>query len=117
MPASESALLDRQLWVDRAHNGHWDGNVRRLRSFVRQLVAIAERPSDPEFPGWGARLLEQMDVIAEPNIGARVSRDTLVEALGRNQWNQRATARVLGITEGGIRHLMRRLSIQRPEMA
>jgi transcriptional regulator with GAF, ATPase, and Fis domain len=84
---------------------------------VRQLVSIGERPSDPDFPGWAERLLEKLDVIAEPNIGAHVSRDTLVEALGRNQWNQRATARGLGITEGGVRHQMRRLGIQRPGLA
>jgi DNA-binding NtrC family response regulator len=117
LPASELAVIDQHLWVDRAHNGQWAGNVRRLRSFVRQLVAVAERPSDPEFPVWADRLLERMDIIQEPNIGARLSRESLVDALARNQWNQRATARNLGITEGGVRHLMRRMGVQRPEAA
>jgi transcriptional regulator with GAF, ATPase, and Fis domain len=114
VPLADLSLLNRQLWVDRAHNGHWAGNVRQLRSFVHRLVAIAERPSDPEFSGWADRLLEQIDVIHEPNVGGKMTREALVAALERNLWNQRATARDLGITEGGIRHLMRRWGVQRP---
>lgn len=117
VPVSELSLLGRQLWVERAINGHWAGNVRQLRSFVHRLVAIADRPSEPDFPGWAERLLEQIDIIHEPNVGARVSRDALLTALERNSWNQRATARDLGITEGGVRHLMRRFEVQRPEAA
>lgn len=117
VPVSDLGFLGRQLWVERAINGHWAGNVRQLRSFVHRLVAIADRPSEPDFPGWAERLLEQIDVIHEPNVGARVSRDALYMALERNSWNQRATARDLGITEGGVRHLMRRFEVQRPEAA
>lgn len=117
VPVSELSLLGRQLWVERAMNGHWAGNVRQLRSFVHRLVAIADRPSEPDFQGWAERLLEQIDIIHEPNVGARVSREALLMALERNSWNQRATARDLGITEGGVRHLMRRFEVQRPEAA
>lgn len=115
VPVADLSLLGRQLWVERAHNGYWAGNVRQLRSFVHRLIAIADRPSDPEFPAWAERLLEQIDVIHEPNVGGKLSRESLTAALERNLWNQRATARDLGMTEGGVRHLMRRWSVQRPE--
>jgi len=115
VPPSDLGLLERQLWVERAHNGHWAGNVRQLRSFVHRLVAIAERPSDSEFPVWAERLLEQIDIIHEPNVGGKLSPESLSSALERNLWNQRATARDLGITEGGVRHLMRSWGIQRPD--
>lgn len=117
VPVSDLSCLDMQLWVERAYNGHWEGNVRQLRSFIHRLVAIAERPSDPEFAEWAMRLLEQIDIIHEPNVGARVSREALRAALERNVWNQRAAARDLGITEGGVRHLMRRWDVARPKAA
>lgn len=114
VPRTELPILDNQLWVERARNGHWAGNVRQLKSFVHRLVAITDRPSDPDFADWAQRLLEQIDIIHEPNVGARTSSESLLSALERNNWNQRATARDLGITEGGVRHLMRRLGVRRP---
>ncbi len=117
VPVGDLELLDHQLWVERAYNGHWAGNVRQLRSFVHRLVAIAGWPSEPDFPMWAERLLEQIDIIHEPNVGARISREGLISSLERNYWNQRATARDLGITEGGVRHVMRRYGIKRPQAA
>lgn len=114
VPIEDLELLDRQLWVDRAYNGHWAGNVRQLESFVHRLVAIAERPADPAFPVEAERHLEAVDVIHEPNVGGKITRASLLAALDRNNGNQRATARDLGVTEGGVRHLMRRFGIQKP---
>jgi len=114
VPPAEVGLIDRQLWVDRASNGHWAGNVRDLRSFVYRLIAIADRPSDPEFPRWAMLLVEQIDVIHEPNIGSSVTPTALSESLDRHAGNQRAAARELGVSETTIRRLMNRFGLARP---
>lgn len=110
VPPGEVGLIDRQLWVDRAVNGQWAGNARDLRSFVYRLIALADRPTDPEFPRWAALLVEQIDVIREP---ASVTREKLIAALDQCGWNQRAAARDLGLSEASVRRLMSRYEIGR----
>ncbi len=112
VPPEEVGLIDRQLWVDRAVNGQWSGNARDLRSFVYRLIALADRPTDPEFPRWAALLVEQIDVIHEPAVIA-VTRDKLVAALDKCGWNRRAAARDLGLSEASVRRLMGRYALGR----
>jgi DNA-binding NtrC family response regulator len=109
-------VLCAQPWLARALAGYWKGNARQVRNFVRRLVVIAQSPRDPEFSAWAERLLDQMDQPPEPETRGRISRERLIECLDQCQWNQRAAARLLGITEGGVRHLMKRMAIERPVM-
>lgn len=113
VPVEDLALLDRQLWIDRVCNGQWSGNVRQLRSFIYQLVAIADRPADPEFPEWGARLAEQVDLIKEAPAVAAITRERLVDSLARNGWNQRAAGRELGMSEAWVRRQIRLFGLMR----
>lgn len=113
VPAGELSLLDRQVWVDRACNGQWSGNARDLRSFVYRLVALADRPADPEFPRWAALLVEQVDVIHEPGPTTLPTKESLLTALENCGWNQRAAARDLKISESTVRRLISRFEIGR----
>lgn len=113
VPPGELNLLDRQLWVDRAINGQWSGNARDLRSFAYRLVALADRPADPEFPRWAALLVEQSDIIREPGPTTLPSKEKLIAALENGGWNQRAAARDLGISEATVRRLISRFEIAR----
>jgi DNA-binding NtrC family response regulator/tetratricopeptide (TPR) repeat protein len=110
-------LLERQKWVERAVKERWTGNIRQLRNFLQRLVSIAGTQIDTEFASWADRLLKHMCNGSIGNGNGKHGHTTakeLVKTLERNAWNQRAAARDLEMSEGNVRHLIRRLNIRRP---
>lgn len=117
--ATLAGSLLAQRWVKRVSDLPWKGNVRELRNFTQRLVALAGRRSGArEFAAWAERLIEHMRKNGNGNGNGNGSvaadRERLLDTLARNAWNQRAVARDLGMSEGGVRHMMRRLKIRRP---
>jgi transcriptional regulator with GAF, ATPase, and Fis domain len=112
-----------QRWVKRASDLPWSGNVRQLRHFTQRLVTLAgRRANSREFGAWAERLIDHMRRNGNGNgngnghgkSAIETEREELMDVLARHAWNQRATARDLGISEGGLRHRMRRLKVTRP---
>ena len=94
-------------------------------NFPWRLVALAGPNLNAEFDVWVGRL---MDYVGSPDVGSgngngngngngtsNESKGTqLIHSLEGHKWNQRAAARDLAMSEGNIRHLIRRLNIQKP---
>jgi DNA-binding NtrC family response regulator len=122
-PAGYRAMLEGAGWFVRAQRCRWPGNVRRLRNICGRMAALARiGPSfDPVL--CGDDLLEWLNDGARETVSTvteRVmppGREQILAALHRHDWNQRAAARELGISEGGVRYHMRRFDIQRPMSA
>jgi DNA-binding NtrC family response regulator len=116
----------------------WPGNVRELRNALERAVILSrsekmtpvvlraigigsaapranpqDAPSVPpnEAPGASSALLPGETLDAHL---ARMEEAVVREALARENWNQTAAARRLGISEGKIRKSMRRYGIERP---
>lgn len=113
----------------------WPGNVRELRNVVERAVyrwddwgeAIGHVQFDPFDSPWkpSAALRPTPEIAAHPAPAAPAMPDldaigdlrTAVDAhertillhhLGRNRWNQRQTARALGLTYDQLRHCIRK---------
>ena len=114
-PRTVEGLLT-QPWVKRAMELPWKGNIRELRHFAQRLVALAGRqPAMCEFAEWAERLIDHMPgQNGNGHDPAERERTDLMRALAHNGWNQRAAARELQVSEGGVRHMMRRHRIERP---
>jgi transcriptional regulator with GAF, ATPase, and Fis domain len=112
--------LPTQEWVKQALDVPWDGNVRELRHFIQQVTSLAGRQSAVrDFASWAERLIGFKQRNGGNGNGngdreAAQERMKLLDALTRHNWNQRAVARELQMSEGGVRHMMRRHSIERP---
>lgn len=115
----------------------WPGNVRELRNVVERAVyrwdnweaAIAHVQFDPFDSPWKPAPVPKANGEGAPNTAAQPSRAAAqdyeaiedlraaVEAherailehhLGRNRWNQRQTAKALGLTYDQLRHCIRK---------
>jgi transcriptional regulator with GAF, ATPase, and Fis domain len=110
--------LPTQQWVTQALDVPWDGNVRELRHFIQQVTSLAGRQSAVrDFASWAERLIDFKQRNGGNGNGDREAaheRMKLLDALTRNGWNQRAAARELQMSEGGVRHMMRRYNVERP---
>jgi psp operon transcriptional activator len=123
------------VW-EQLENHDWPGNVRELRNVVERAVyrwgdwdePIGHIQFDPFESPWKP-LAERVPASHEPARGRpepapnRVDYDSIadlrsaVEAheraivehhLGRNRWNQRQTAKALGLTYDQLRHCIRK---------
>jgi transcriptional regulator with GAF, ATPase, and Fis domain len=124
--ATVRANLAGQRWVRSACEIWWGGNIRELRHFTQQVVSLAGRQSSlREFTEWAERLIDfrrrtESDGNGNGNRNGNGDKETAIErtqlldALTRHNWNQRAVARELQMSESGVRHMMRRYSIERP---
>jgi DNA-binding NtrC family response regulator len=117
-PALADDVLS-QPWVPRAMKLPWPGNVRELRHFTVRLAGLAGSKSpQSEFELWAERLVAYMEGgngRREFGDGPDAERRRLLDMLHHCGWNQRAAARQLRMSEGGLRHQMKRLGIHRPE--
>ncbi|MEW5702140.1 MAG: sigma 54-interacting transcriptional regulator [Candidatus Zixiibacteriota bacterium] len=117
VPAHCTVDLADQSWVRRALQAAWDGNVRQLRNFLWRLATLTEPNGNGEFARCAEELLDRHPVRSreqgDPGSADQLS-VRLRTVLERNNWNQRASARELGISEGGVRHRMRRWDVMRP---
>ncbi|HVP38571.1 MAG TPA: sigma 54-interacting transcriptional regulator [Candidatus Saccharimonadales bacterium] len=91
----------------------WPGNVRELRNVIERALVSQAGP-----------LLNMPQPLIDPEpaapavgigeIQARSEAEQLRHALESCGWNQSLAARRLGVSEGTIRHRMRKLGIDRP---
>jgi psp operon transcriptional activator len=114
----------------------WPGNVRELRNVVERAVyrwddwgePIAHAQFDPFDSPWRPTAMPRADDTGDANVVAEARRTphdyetvgdlrSAVDAherailehhLGRNRWNQRQTAKALGLTYDQLRHCIRK---------
>ena len=121
---------------------HWPGNVRELRNVVERAVYRHEDPErpideiqfDPFHSPWAPTTAgpepsfsapaSAADAVEVPSSSpapatsdfraavADYERQLLEEALGRNRFNQRATAAALGLSYDQLRHALKRHRLQ-----
>ena len=104
----------------------WPGNVRELENIVERMVILAEDHLEylpvevlpleirPQTTSDG---IPQLSMGSSSDIKSRKSayeKTMLLEALARNDWNQSAAARELGISERSVRYKMQKLGIEKP---
>lgn len=112
-PALAAEALE-QDWVDRACAHSWPGNARELRSFVWRLATVASVEPVVQWQSWADSLLDHLERAAgQFPVLTESRRHELIRALDVNDWNQRAAARAMDVSESTIRKWMRRYSIQR----
>jgi len=75
----------------------WPGNVREMESAVKRLVVL------------GGDDIARMAELARDDVPSE--RERLLRALDETGWNRRETARLLGISEGGVRYRMKKFGI------
>ena len=75
----------------------WPGNVRELKSQVERLVLMTE--------GDIGRMLDFL------SIGEPSERERLAELLAQTDWNRSRVAEKLGISEGAVRHRMKKYDL------
>ncbi|GAB4324562.1 MAG: hypothetical protein Kow0074_17630 [Candidatus Zixiibacteriota bacterium] len=108
--------LNGQPWMRRAMSQQWIGNVRQLCAFIGRLASVADLHDPSTWAQWAEFLLsynervERDDRRQEEEFKARV-----LQVLDENDWNQRATARVLDINESRLRRQLRRWGVVRPD--
>ncbi len=104
---------------------HWPGNVRELENIIERMVILADEgisylPVELLPVEIRPRLNEPRGVLLpsdSSDIKSRkeaYERKMLLEALLRNNWNQSAAARELGISERSVRYKMKKLGLEKP---
>jgi len=75
----------------------WPGNVRELKSQVERLVLVAE-----------SNIGRMLDFLSpdEPS-----ERERLAKLLAQTDWNRSRVAEILGISEGAVRHRMKKYDL------
>jgi DNA-binding NtrC family response regulator len=124
VPVGVLDILAAQPWVERALRLPWPGNIRQLRNFLWRLVTLAGPGLNIELDLWVERMLDYMGNHGNGNgSGNGNGQDhastpmEFLETLERHDWNQRAVARDLQMTEGNVRYLIRRWKIAKPAEA
>lgn len=114
VPAAVAGDVLKQQWVQRACSYSWPGNARELRSFVWRLATVASVEPAAQWETWADALLDYLERASGEFPALPDSRrHELLHALDENDWNQRAAARRMNVSEATIRKWMRRHSIQR----
>jgi psp operon transcriptional activator len=131
--------------MDALEDHPWPGNVRELRNVIERAVyrwdapdmAIAHVQFDPFDSPWRPRPPEHRRSITPTASGATATGPTaapsfdsiadlrgavdaheraiLAHALGKHRWNQRQTARALGLTYDQLRHCIRKHALMEGE--
>lgn len=118
MTEDDLGRLPEEPWVQRAQQEPWPGNIRQLQNFVWQLVSLAGPQLSADTSTWANCLMDHLHKVRSDNghdVAPNPRRDMLIEALARHHWNQRAAARELDISEAGVRVLMHRWDVRRPD--
>lgn len=103
---------------------HWTGNIRELENFVERLVTLASLETTElnksvlpdEFQNEFKISAEQETKSATKTLGERMTeyeKEVIYRTLEENDWNQRKSARILGISEGALRYKMEKFAITR----
>lgn len=103
----------------------WPGNVRELENILERMVILADEPHDLLPVELLPNEIRPVDVptrFGDPDANApdiKVRKEAyektmLLEALTRNDWNQSAAARELGISERSVRYKMQKLGLEKP---
>ncbi len=95
-------------FIDRLKGAVWPGNVRQLQQVIRRLVVLANGAGVEQIVPIANEILAVDGILPDP------AKDDLIARLTINNWNQRKTAREMGISEGTLRRSMKRLRISRP---
>ena len=82
----------------------WSGNVRQLRGTLLHHGFIAR-----------GNLGILIELINEDNLENDSERKELIKALVATDWNQRETARLLGLTEGGVRYRINKYNLKKED--
>jgi len=80
------------------------GNVRELKSMVNRIHHLAK-----------GDLSIMIDLLKDYDKGNESERDDLIRALIDTDWNQRETARLLGLTEGGVRYRIKKYKLKKED--
>jgi len=76
----------------------WPGNIRELKAEIKRLMLISD-----------GDISSMIEPTSQPR--AAVERNRLRELLQQTNWNRRQVARILGMSEGGIRYRIRKYQI------
>ncbi len=79
------------------HAGDWPGNIRQFKAEVRRLALLSK--SD----------IGRMAEAASRN--ATSEQEQLLDLLNQTDWNRREVARRLGVSEGAIRHRIKKYKL------
>ncbi len=104
---------------------HWPGNVRELKNAIERAVVVNDgdqlmltslpppiRPPDAGAGLAGYRRWEALDGLPLDEKVAQLERAFVVDALTRTQGVQAAAARLLGVTERSVWHLVKKHRIE-----
>lgn len=129
VPAEVRERVPDQAWFAMLVSRPWRGNIRELRNFLWQLVTLTGPRLDFEFDLWLGHLMAHASGSgnghgngngsgngngAAYSDGIGITRSAILKTLKRRDWNQRAAARDLEMSEANVRYLIRRLKIERP---
>ena len=78
--------------------------VRKLKSMVNRIHHLAK-----------GDLSIMIDLLKDYDKGSETERDDLIRALIDTDWNQRETARLLGLTEGGVRYRIKKYNLKKED--
>ncbi len=113
----------------------WPGNVRELKNVVERAVYRAptstvpiselfldpfDSPYRPGSPPRCPAVAAETELSGGTDFRARVAeleQDLLSRALGANRFNQRATARFLGLSHDQLRNQLRKHGMSKSELA
>jgi DNA-binding NtrC family response regulator len=87
-----------QRLVETLSSKDWPGNIRELKAEIRRLILISN--SD---------ISAMIETTPEPRTV--IERSRLRELLQQTHWNRRQVARILGMSEGGIRYRIKKYQI------
>jgi len=108
--------------MERLQAYNWPGNVRELRNVLERLVLLAPEeivrvqhlPAEIQFAKSGTKVSETCPfVLPEEGVDLEaVERGLIVQALERTQFNQSASARLLGISRYALRYRMEKYELK-----
>jgi two-component system, NtrC family, response regulator AtoC len=103
----------------------WPGNIRELRNMIERAVVVNEgdvltlasfpppiRPADPTAAGGGTGRWDTLQNLTLDEKVAQLERAFVMDALARAGGVQAAAARLLGVTERSVWHLVKKHRIE-----
>lgn len=109
--------------IDWLKQKDWPGNIRELQNLVERLLALTPPEANSITPTMLPPDLktafkdQHADNSAAVSFNEQIlafSKQVILDALERCEWNQSRAARMLGMSEHNIRYHMRKLGIRRP---
>jgi len=114
--ADEARLegLSLRSWVASALEYDWPGNIRQLRNFLWNVTVIAGSANAPDLFDCADKLIKHVDKSNNAGSSPPVSAAELQRLLNQHDWNRRAVARELRVSEASVRNWLRRYGITQP---